>query len=147
MWGKVAKKSKNSRINSLDSKGRVSVPFTLRRELRHGEPLILTRGLDRCIAVYTEPQWQKLKEKLESLSQGKMEHRKIVRRMIGDADRVELDEQGRLRVPSHLLEFAEIKNGCRFVRMLDHFEMWNPDMYEEHLADITESVDLDIEGF
>ena len=143
----MGEKSKNSRINKLDNKGRVSVPFTLRRELRHGEPLILTRGLDRCIAVYTEPQWMELKKKLESLSQGKKEHRKIVRRMVGDADRVELDEQGRLRIPSHLLEFAQIENGCRFVRMLDHFEVWNPELYEKHLEDIPESVDLEIEGF
>ena len=143
----MAEKSKNSRINRLDSKGRVSIPFTIRREFKYGEPLILTRGLDRCIAVYTEPQWEELNRKLEVLREGKKEHRKIIRRIIGDADRVEIDDQGRIRVPSHLLEFAMIKGECRFVKMRKHVEIWNPDLLEENIKDVPESVDLDIEGF
>ena len=144
--GKSGKKVQNSRINKLDNKGRVSVPFTIRRELKYGEPLILTRGLDPCVAVYTEEQWRKLMRKLDHLKPTKIEHRKVIRRIVGDADRIELDEQGRIRIPSHLLEFAGIKGECRFVRMLDHFEIWNPETYEEHMKDLPASVDIDIEG-
>lgn len=142
----MGEKSKNSRVNKLDHKGRVSVPFSLRRGLRYGEPIILTRGLDPCISAFTEEQWERLMRKLSVLSPAKSAHRKVIRRIVGDSDRVELDEQGRIRIPSHLLEFAQINSDCRFVRMLDHFEIWKPEVYEEHMRDMPESIDLDIEG-
>ena len=59
--------------HSLDTKGRVNFPAKLREDL--GESFILSKGLgDECLFVYSEEEWNKLTEKLNSLPLSKARH-------------------------------------------------------------------------
>jgi len=58
----------------IDDKGRVPVPPRFRRVLREG--LVLSQGVERCINVYTPPEWKKL---ADSLTTGSITRSKLRR--------------------------------------------------------------------
>ena len=51
--------------NSIDEKNRMIVPSKLRAGL--GARCILTKGLDRCLYIYTTEDWEKQMEKIARL--------------------------------------------------------------------------------
>jgi len=61
--------------HTIDAKKRLAVPSKLRKEL--GERAVLTRGLDTCLFLYPEKEWQKLTEKLGELPVGQASTRRL----------------------------------------------------------------------
>ena len=55
--------------HSIDAKGRLAMPAKLRDEL--GERFTVTKGLDGCLAVYPEKEWEGLEERIRSLPMSK----------------------------------------------------------------------------
>lgn len=82
--------------HSLDTKGRVNFPAKLREDL--GETFILSKGLgDPCLFVYSQQEWDKLTEKLNSLPLSKA--RALQRFLFAGATQVQPDKQGRILIP------------------------------------------------
>ncbi len=136
-------RKRNSRIHRMDSKRRVAIPFTIRRELLHGEKLYLTKGLDQCIYVYTEEEWKKLIERFEQAPLGKTSVRRKIRKIMGEVEEVEIDPQGRIRIPSHLAEYAGLEGECFFIKMPRWFEIWNPEVYKVHIEGTDEEDEME----
>ena len=63
--------------NSIDAKFRVIIPSKFREEL--GYKCVLTKGLDKCLYIYTMDEWRKFAEKLAELPQAKNSARAFVR--------------------------------------------------------------------
>src|SRR5512138_2385936 len=88
--------------NTLDDKGRVSLPARLRTELP-GNILVLTQGVDRCLWLFPPEQWKTLSRKLmETTSPFQARARLVQRRIIAPAQEVEIDKAGRIAVPQSL---------------------------------------------
>ena len=51
--------------HNLDAKGRLAIPARYREALAEG--VILTRGIDRCLALYPLEAWKPLAEKVAAL--------------------------------------------------------------------------------
>lgn len=51
--------------HNIDDKGRLVIPTKLREDL--GEEFILTRGIEKCLYVYSKEEWTKLVDKLDTL--------------------------------------------------------------------------------
>jgi MraZ protein len=95
-------------IHSVDSKGRTSLPSKFKTMM--GERVVLSRGFDKTLTVYTLEAWEKLNEKLSSLSISKEAERRFARFMLSGAVEVEVDKQGRIRIPDFLRDYAEIND-------------------------------------
>ena len=65
--------------HSIDSKNRLALPAKFRNELKGG--LVITRGLDNCLFIFTKKDWQKLINKLTELPIGKADARGFSRWM------------------------------------------------------------------
>lgn len=132
-WQKVAKtaKGRNNQISFIDEKGRVTIPASIRRDLRFEEPLLMGHGLDRCIHLYTQEQWERVMQMLNRFNDFHRGHRKLMRRLMGGLERVEMDKQGRILIPGHLAERAGIRDRVLFIRMRSWFELWDPDVYSQ----------------
>ena len=92
--------------HSLDTKGRVNFPAKLREDL--GESFILSKGLgDECLFVYSEEEWNKLTEKLNSLPLSKA--RALQRFLFAGATQVQPDKQGRILIPQNLRDYAGLQ--------------------------------------
>ena len=93
--------------HSIDTKGRVIVPAKFRESL--GNEFVITQGLDGCLFVFPNEEWNAFEEKLKSLPMSNKDARKFVRFFLAGAATVELDKQGRILIPTVLREFAGLE--------------------------------------
>ncbi|HKL86018.1 MAG TPA: division/cell wall cluster transcriptional repressor MraZ [Treponemataceae bacterium] len=121
--------------NTLDEKGRIMFPIRLRSELE-GSTLILTRGIDRCLWLFSPEQWRLLSQKvMESASLFQSQSRSVLRRLIAPAQEVEIDKTGRISIPQSLREFAGLGKDCVFLGINKYFELWDSSEYEHYLGE------------
>jgi len=121
--------------NTLDEKGRIMFPVRLRSELS-GSTLILTRGIDRCLWLFSPEQWKILSDKvMESASVFQSQSRSVLRRLIAPAQEVEIDKAGRVSIPQSLREFAGLGKDCVFLGINKYFELWDSKEYDTYLGE------------
>jgi len=130
----------------VDNKGRLPLPPKFRQELR-GE-LVLTKGLEKCIAIYTADEWHKIADTLSARAVPSSKIRTMNRAMFGTAFSLSLDGQGRIALPSLLRTGAEIGDTAIVVGANNRIEIWNPILWdsektaaEEQLWQIIESLE------
>ena len=118
--------------HNTDSKGRIIVPARFRDEL--GNLLILTKGLDGCITVYTPKQWERIIEQLYQLPNTKKESRMYIHMVTSKAAECEVDSAGRILIPQNLLEEAAIVKECVVLGVADHVEIWSSPRWDAYSA-------------
>ena len=119
----------------IDDKGRLAIPKGYRQVLseRWGEPvrLTLTIGLTpdieqhRWLVAFPAPEWDAYEAKLNELPPFEWESRKVAGMLIGHANDVELDRQGRIVIPPTLREFAGLGARAKIVGQGREFELWD----------------------
>lgn len=114
--------------HNIDRKGRLIMPAKFREEL--GERVVVNRGLDGCLYVYTLDQWQIVYEKLSMLPTTKKDARKYQRLMLSKASECDLDGQGRILIPANLVSLAELEKECMIVGVANHIEIWAKHKWE-----------------
>jgi len=129
--------------HSIDEKGRVSLPSKFKTEM--GSRVILSRGMDKTISVYTESSWKDLNEKMSQLSITKEADRKFKRFMLS-GEEFDLDKQGRIRVPDFLQDYAGIEKKLVWVGLGDKAEIWSEDKWNSYISETAENVEGIAEG-
>src|SRR5208282_1089767 len=121
--------------NTLDEKGRLSLPARLRGELP-GNELVLTQGVDACLWLFPPDQWAILSKKLmESTSLFAARARLVQRRILAPAQEVEVDKLGRIAIPQRLREFAGLSKECVILGISKYIEIWDGDAYRKYLEE------------
>lgn len=115
--------------HSIDPKGRIIVPVKFRESL--GDEFVVTQGLDGCLFVYPEKEWNEFEEKLKTLPMSNKDARKFVRFFLAGAAQVELDKQGRILLPAPLRNFAGLEKDCAFVGVGSRVEIWDKNRWDE----------------
>ncbi|MGI6148547.1 MAG: division/cell wall cluster transcriptional repressor MraZ [Firmicutes bacterium] len=123
--------------HTLDTKGRLIVPAKFREAL--GTGAVLTRGLDNCLFLFPHEEWLALEEKLKSLPLTKAGARQFVRFLFSGATDCELDKQGRIVVPQHLREYAEIQKDAVVIGVSNRVEIWSKERWEAYMVEAAES--------
>ncbi len=106
--------------HSIDAKGRLFIPARLRDEL--GEHFTVTRGLDKCLAIYPETEWNVLEERIRSLPMSKA--RDLQRFFFSSAFDAELDSQGRILLPAGLRTYAGLTKEAVITGVSNHATNW-----------------------
>ena len=109
--------------NSIDLNGRVVIPSKFREEL--GDKIVLTRGLDNSLFIYSFDSWVKLTEKLNTLSFTEKDSRNFTRFMLSGATTLEFDKQGRIIIPGFLKEYASLEKEVVVIGVLNRIEIWS----------------------
>ena len=116
----------------MDTKGRLAVPTRYRERLLEscGGKLIATIGLmDRCLAVYPFPDWQRIEDEIKTLPALDAQVRAISHLLIGHATECDLDGHGRMLLPQSLRDYASLDKRVRMVGQVRRFELWNEDAW------------------
>jgi MraZ protein len=113
--------------HTIDDKSRLSIPAKFRGDLANG--LILTRGLDGCLWLYTETEWQKIAEGVSQLPITQKNARSFGRFILSGAMDLKLDKVGRVNVPKYLADYAGIKNKVVVTGMHNRLEIWAEDKW------------------
>ena len=131
--------------HNIDKKGRIIIPAKFREELK--ETVIITRGLDGCLSVYTKEQWLLIYEQLQKLKKKKKDARMFVRMMTSKAAECEFDAQGRILIPSSLVQLADLQKECMVIGAGNHIEIWAKERWviveeesDEAFEDIAENL-------
>ena len=135
--------------HNIDEKGRLIIPSKFRDEI--GKEFIVTRGLDGCLFIYSKGQWEKIVTKLQTLPFTKKDARTFNRFFLSSATVCEFDKQGRINIPSNLINYASIQKECTIIGVNDRLEVWASDKFssliEENTAAIDEVAENLFEGF
>ena len=118
--------------HNLDDKGRIAIPSKYREIL--GNNFVITRGIEHCIYVYPETTFNHIVTKLESLPFTKKDARAFMRFFMSGATAVELDKQGRVNVPSPLVNYANLSKKCVIVGTGDRLEIWDEEAFNEFMS-------------
>ncbi|MGI6357630.1 MAG: division/cell wall cluster transcriptional repressor MraZ [Bacillota bacterium] len=133
--------------HSLDGKGRLIIPARLREGL--GERFVVTKGLDTCLFVYPETEWDSLEAKLRALPLTSSDVRAFVRLLFAGATVCELDKQGRILVPPHLRSHAHLERDAVILGVANRVEIWDQQVwtnYSSRAAESYEQVAEQLEG-
>lgn len=135
--------------HNIDEKGRLIIPSKFRDEI--GKEFVVTRGLDGCLFIYSKSQWEKIVSKLQTLPFTKKDARTFNRFFLSSATVCEFDRQGRINIPSNLVNYANIQKECTIIGVNDRLEVWASDKFssliEENTAAIDEVAENLFEGF
>lgn len=116
--------------HTLDDKKRVALPAKFRKEL--GKKIVITRGFDKCLALFTPASWQLYLDKLHNISLGQADGRMLSRFVVGGAMEMEVDKAGRILIPDYLKEFASFKADIVFIGLENRIELWDKASWQEY---------------
>ncbi len=122
----------------FSGKNRVVLPKRFRVELKSGNEVVLTKGLDGCIWGFSKKDWEKEAKKQLEIPVVEERGRNLRRILFSEANVSGLDRQGRFIIPSSLLGFGQIREEILIVGAGDHFEIWDPKKWREEVASISE---------
>ena len=114
--------------NSIDEKNRMIVPSKLRAGL--GTRCILTKGLDRCLYIYTTEDWDKQMNKISQLPESDPKVRAFIRHFCANAAECEFDKQGRILVPASLRKYADLQKDVVLTGMDTRIELWSAEKWD-----------------
>lgn len=120
--------------HTIDKKGRVILPSRFRdffKEYDIGK-IYVTRGLDKCLFLFTEDEWKSHESKLKAMPFTRSESRKFNRIYFSGACQLELDKQGRVLIPKYLKDFAEIRRDVVIIGVSNRIEIWSKETWHSY---------------
>ena len=131
--------------HNIDEKNRLIIPSKFRNEL--GNSFVITRGLEKCLFVYSLKEWNDIVSKLKTLPFTKKDSRNFTRFFMSGATECMLDKQGRVCITSPLVHYAGLTHDCVIIGANDRLEIWDNDAWdnffttnEENFASIAENL-------
>ena len=131
--------------HTIDPKGRLIIPSKFRELL--GEEFVITKGLDGCLCIYPQKEWEAFEEKLATLPYTDQRARTFSRFFVSGATVVELDKQGRILVPGPLREFAHLEKDVVLAGNVGRIEVWSKEAWDSISSfDDIESLAQEMQG-
>lgn len=124
--------------HNLDEKGRLIIPSKIREEL--GNNIIITKGFENCLVIYSEKEWVKEVSKLKSLPFTKKDARSFTRIFLSGATNEEFDKQGRIKIASPLIEYAGLTKECIIIGVNDKLEIWSKEKWDSFMNTATDNL-------
>lgn len=116
----------------LDEKGRLFLPAKYRDELAEG--LVITRGQERCLAVWPRATFEAMAERMASAPPTHKGARDYARMFFAGAFDQVPDKQGRVTVPQQLREYAGLRRDVVVVGMNSRLEVWDAEAWQAYTA-------------
>ncbi|UZP67287.1 division/cell wall cluster transcriptional repressor MraZ [Desulfovibrio mangrovi] len=122
---------------SLDPKGRLMLTPEIRDILlsrSHEGKLVLTT-YDRCVVGYPLPDWEEFEQKFQKLKTPSLKVRNFRRLVIGGAEEMALDKQGRIRISADHMAYAGLDKDVVIVGQGSKFEIWDKARFEALMSE------------
>ncbi|RKR85465.1 division/cell wall cluster transcriptional repressor MraZ [Mucilaginibacter gracilis] len=125
----------------LDTKGRMMIPVGLKKQLPEAEKegLVINRGFEKHLTIYTRKEWDAIVEDMSKLNQYEKKTREFIRYFTRGASELTLDGAGRVLLPKNLLEYAGIDTDVVLSCQFNKIEVWAKAAYDLQLDDEPEN--------
>ncbi|MBQ1496657.1 MAG: division/cell wall cluster transcriptional repressor MraZ [Bacilli bacterium] len=130
--------------HNIDEKNRLIIPSKFRNEL--GNKFIVTRGIEKCLFIYSLDEWNKIVDKLKELPFTRKDARTFMRMFLSGATECELDNNGRINIPNPLKEYANIKKEVVVIGVNERLEIWSNEGFDDFFNDNIDNFDEIAEG-
>lgn len=124
---------------TLDEKQRLAIPKRLRDAMSQGgsdvNVLYAAPGTDGSLALYTQDAFLQLGQQLAASPPTGQEVRAFSRLFYAQAERLDVDRQGRVRIPPELVRLASLEKDVVLVGVRDHLELWNRQRWDVYLTE------------
>lgn len=117
----------------LDDKGRVILPAKFREELDAG--LVLTRGQERCIYVFSQREFERVQERIREAPLTSQGARDFLRLFLSGASNERADTQHRVTIPANLREYADLGRDLTVIGVGDRAEIWSTERWASYYAE------------
>ncbi len=122
---------------TIDDKQRLAMPKRLREVMTpesQEQVLIIAPGTDGSLALYTEESFSRLADQLAASPPTGQDVRAFSRLFFSQAERIELDGQGRVRIPPELASLAGLTKEVVLVGVRDHLELWDRQRWQDYVT-------------
>jgi MraZ protein len=126
-----------SYTRAVDAKGRFHLPFRFRNqspsavvEEEEREKYMISPGLDGSVTLTPHAVWMENFNRLRA-EEPSPEKTRDLRLMSLNSRMLSPDAQGRVAVPSEILEFLKVAKKVTVVGMGSHMELWSPEAVAE----------------
>lgn len=126
--------------HTIDDKNRISLPVKFRKEL--GKNVVVTPGLDTCLFIFTMKEWQHIIH--NNFNEGsfmKSDTRGFSRYLLGGANEVAVDSNGRILLTDVLKKRAHLSQKAVFVGVNTRIELWDEALWERYKENIEREAD------
>lgn len=119
----------------IDNKGRIILPSKLRLQIpdKEAKAMVINRGFEKCLVLYTSEDWRMETEKLSVLNDFNRTARKFIRQFNNGANIVQIDASARINIPNNLIEYASLKDEIVISCYNHKIEIWDKKHYDEEL--------------
>lgn len=118
----------------MDQKGRISIPVKFRKEFAESDDgIVLSAGFEKCLYCWPKDGWSQLLQQLNSLNIPERKRNLLTRRLYTTQEEAGFDKQGRITIPGHLIDYAELGKEVLIAGNGDHLEVWNPTTYWNYM--------------
>ncbi|MCM3480183.1 division/cell wall cluster transcriptional repressor MraZ [Micrococcus luteus] len=117
----------------LDEKSRLILPAKFREGLAEG--LVLTRGQERCIYVFSAREFERVHEQMRSAPLSSRQARDYIRVFLSGASDEVPDKQGRVTVPAPLRQYAGLDRDVTVIGAGTRVEIWDSESWNTYLAE------------
>ena len=134
--------------HGIDNKGRLILPARLREVAKENgvEKFFVTRGLDKCIFMFSDQEWLAQEGKFKGLSFTKQQARNFNRLFFSGAVEAVPDRQGRFIIPDYLKAFAGIKKDAIVIGVSNRIEIWDTKTWQEFFHKTSADFEQTAEG-
>ncbi|HIG12621.1 MAG: division/cell wall cluster transcriptional repressor MraZ [bacterium] len=124
----------DSSEHTMDAKNRVFVPkrfqLAIPRDESGAQPIFLTRGLDGCLFLFSEPGFARALERLDTQAFTGKQQRRMQRLFFSNTTKLNLDASGRLLIPEKLCKQVGLEKDVVMVGVVHRAEIWPKDRWE-----------------
>jgi MraZ protein len=118
---------------TLDEKGRISLPATLRKQLDE-ESLTLTQNReDKCLWLFPTNEYNALLQEVGDNTHILSKEDRELRRRLYNSHEVEVDKAGRIPIVPNFRTFAGLAKNCVVLGQGQYIEIWDEERYNQYL--------------
>ena len=121
--------------HTVDDKGRLFIPARFRGQ--ENQRFFITRGLDKCLWVFLESEWEKMQMKLSGLNTMRADARAFNRLFFSGAAEAISDKQGRINLPQNLIDYAGLAKEAVVIGVDERFEIWDVETWRKYEQETT----------
>ncbi len=126
-------------LHTFDTKNRISLPSKFRKAL--GRVVVVTRGLDHCLYVFSRKSWEVEAKKFALDVNGDSAHRGLARLFLAGSFEADVDQSGRILVPENLKAFASISEKAVVAGVAERVEIWEENAWKKYTKALERDAD------
>ena len=132
---------RGSSFHTIDTKGRIIIPARFRDVIKaDGADGVMVSRMDSCLVGYPFNEWRKIEAKILAMAEKSENMRRFRRVFIGGAFECNCDKQDRILIPPSLRQYAVFEKEIVLVGVLDHFEIWSRDNWDNENLNLEEDM-------